>query len=272
MKVVGVLQSRLTSSRLPGKTLLPIHGRPMLLRCWDRLAFCKRLDSIVVATSDDPANEPIRAVCAREGIGCVSATDNDRNVVGRLVEAAGAPSADAIVRITPDCPLVDYSLVDRIVEAWLRSPRFDYVSNVLPRTFPDGLDAELVTSECLKWIEAEMPHPGDTINGLTVEADYQEEPTRFIWDFARWFSVAPGVVNQGEEWGEPSGPITDLSALCWTVNHARDLEFVRWVYGQLPEGFRWTDVLRLDALGPWRDRLTILEPAVNPAHARRITR
>ena len=93
MKIVGVIQARLTSSRLPGKTLLPIHGRPMLLRCWDRLAFCARLDSIVVATSDDPANEPIRALCAREGIGCVSAMTRDDQVAGRLLEAARATSA-----------------------------------------------------------------------------------------------------------------------------------------------------------------------------------
>lgn len=247
-KTVAVIQARMTSSRLPSKTLLPIHGRAMLLRVFDRLAFCKRLDSIVVATSDDPANEPIRAVCQREGIGCVSAMSSDEQVVGRLLEAARATSADAIVRVTPDCPLVDPGLVDLVVATAMGERDFplwqrnrlpsDYCSNVFPRTYPDGLDCEFITAEAL----AALPEA--------------EDATRTIWEHPEGFRITSVTHRE------------DLSALRWTVDDARDLEFVRWVYASLPEGFTWRQVLALDEIGPWRERLLRLEPAVNPVHAR----
>ena len=224
MNVVAVVAARMASTRLPGKTLLPIHGRPMLLRLIDRLSLCHRLDSIVVATTARPENRVIAKLCKREGIGCVSTPHNmDELVVDRLRLAAKATSADAIVRVTPDCPLIDPDLVDEVVSYGTGEWDYgrigwpaDYCSNVYPRrTYPDGLDCEFLTTEAL---------------GKLPEA---EDATAYIWAYPLGFRIRS--VDQKE----------DLSALNWTVNEAVDLEFVRWVYGRLPEGFSWRDVLGL---------------------------
>lgn len=233
MKVVAVVAARMASSRLPGKTLLPIQGRPMLLRLLDRLSLCAGLDSIVVATTDRPENRVIAKLCEREGFGCVVGNEPDDNVVARLKGAARAASADAIVRITPDCPLTDPDLVDEVVAAgvgvgWQMDWQLVYLSNIYPRrTYPDGLDVEFMTRELLE---------------ILPEA---EDPTRWIWDNPE--RVHSGCHALAEE---------NYSALGWTVDYADDLEFVRWVYGQLPEGFGWREVLALKSGAPrgmeWR--------------------
>lgn len=229
MKVVAVVCARMGSTRLPGKALLPIGGRPMLLRVIDRLSLCERLDSIVVATTARPENKVIQKVCEREGIGCVVfPTLDDAMVVARLGFAAMRTSADAILRVTPDCPLVDAAVVDSVIAA--AGAWFDYSSNCFPRSFPDGLDCEYVTLE--------------TLNTLP-EA---EDATRYIWEHPEQFRIA-SVANH-----------EDLSALNWTVNHAADLQFVRWVYERLPEGFGWQEVLSLlgeDHHGQYYRRLTL---------------
>lgn len=234
MKVVAVVQARMGSSRLPGKTLLPIGGRPMLLRVVDRLSLCERVDSIVVATTGRPENRVIQKVCEREGIGCVVyPPHHDEQVVARLRMAAERTSADAIVRVTPDCPLIDPGVMDEVIAQgldplrWVRQQEgtyniedgwpADYCSNVYPRrTYPDGLDCEYISTEAL---------------GKLPEA---EDATEYIWKNPMGFRIRS---VDGKE---------DLSAFNWTVNEAADLEFVRWVYERLPEGFSWQDVLALN--------------------------
>lgn len=238
MKVVAVVQARMGSSRLPGKALLPIGGRPMLLRVVDRLSLCERLDSIVVATTGRPENRVIQTVCEREGIGCVVyPPHHDERVVARLRMAAERTSADAIVRITPDCPMIDADLVDEVVAYGTGEWKVgrigwpaDYCSNVYPRTYPDGLDCEYLSTETL---------------GKLPEA---EDATVHIWKNPMVFRIRS--VEQSD----------DLSALNWTVNDSADLEFVRWVYERLPEGFGWRDVLALKGatLSP-RELVTLSE-------------
>ena len=225
----------MASTRLPGKTLLPIGGRPMLLRVIDRLRLCERLDAIVVATTERPENRIIQQVCRREGIGCVVApTMDDTAVVARLQCAAERTSADAIVRVTPDCPLIDANLVDEVVAYGTgdwdlgRGWPADYCSNVYPRrTYPDGLDCEYISTEAL---------------GKLPEA---EDATEYVWRYPLGFRIRS--VDQKD----------DLSSLNWTVNEATDLDFIRWVYEQLPEGFGWLDVKGLykaAAFGPYMRR------------------
>lgn len=233
MKVVGVVQARMGSSRLPGKALLPIGGRPMLLRVFDRLSLCETLDSIVVATTHGVKNRVIQKICEREGIGCVVAELPDDYVVGRLREAAKATSADAIMRVTPDCPLIDPALVDEVVSYGTGQWNYgsidwpvDYCSNVYPRrSYPDGLDSEYISSETLE----KLPEA--------------EDATKHVWESPMGFRIRS--VKHSE----------DLSKLNWTVNYLEDLEFIRWVYERLPEGFSWLDVLALTKWDkPWGSR------------------
>ena len=229
MSIVGVLQTRVNSTRLPKKALLPIHGRPMFLRIWDRLALCPALDSVVVLTSHDDANEPIRAICARESVGCVSA-ETDADVLGRFVAALERTGAEALVRITSDCPFADPAVIRDVVGAFKRDD-YDYASNVLPRSFPDGLDVEVISADAIRWLDRRC-------------GANREEFTRVIWNAPDAFRCVNVEIDP------------DLSGLRWTVDYQADLEFARWATGRLPEAFGWRDVLALKAEAPpemlWR--------------------
>ena len=227
-RVVAALQVRVNSSRLPRKALLPIEGRAMFLRCWERLALCRELDAVVVATSLDPSNDLVEVLCERERIGCVRGGFTDLNVIDRLVEARERTNADALVRVTSDCPMIDPAVVGAVVARWRHDPSLDYVSNVRPgfRTWPDGLDTEVISWQCLLRLRGRIPQ------------DYQEEPTRFVWEHPEGFRIVDVRAA------------FDLSHLRWVVDEAPDLAFVRWAWPHLPEGFCVGDVLALREHAP----------------------
>ena len=156
MKVVAVVQARMGSARLPGKVLLPLDGIPVIQWIWERLNRCRQLQDIVVATGDSPADDRLADTLRRLGAQVFRGSEHD--VLDRYYRAARAVRADAIVRVTGDCPLIDPELVDQVASG-LRAgqPELHYVSNIHPPTYPDGLDAEAFTLEALykTWHEAE---------------------------------------------------------------------------------------------------------------------
>src|SRR5712692_1849570 len=113
MNVLGILQARASSSRLPGKVLKPILGRPMLLHQLDRVRRAKSLDALVVATSTDASDDAIEELCAAEGVACFRGSLDD--VLDRFYQAALPFNPRHIARLTGDCPLIDPDLVDRVV-------------------------------------------------------------------------------------------------------------------------------------------------------------
>src|SRR6266404_7263546 len=149
VKIVAVIQVRMGSTRLPGKVLADVVGQPMLWHIVDRLRFAKLIDEVVLATSTETKDAPIRAFAAEQGIPCFAGSELD--LVDRLYRTALQFGADAIVRITGDCPLTDPEIVDEVVGTYLTQARtIDYVSNVLPRTYPDGLDTEIYPTKTLE--------------------------------------------------------------------------------------------------------------------------
>jgi spore coat polysaccharide biosynthesis protein SpsF len=142
------------STRLPGKVLMPLAGRPALVWLLERLEHADSLDSLIVATSDDPSDDPVADFCAARGTRCHRGALDD--VAGRMLAAARAAKLDAFVRISGDSPLLDQRLVDRGVEL-MRSGRYDLVSNVRPQSFPPGQSVEVVRAEAL----AGALDPGD---------------------------------------------------------------------------------------------------------------
>lgn len=221
-RVVGVLQARVGSRRLPGKVLAEVVGRPLLALQLERLGRCRRLEALVVATSDHPDDDALEDLAARAGVACHRGSLDD--VLDRVLRAAEAQRADHVVRLTGDCPLADPTLVDLVVERHLTAGN-DYTSNALERTYPDGLDAEAVTLDVLRiaWAEAEL-------------ASEREHVTPFVWARPDRFRL-----------GSVRGAV-DLSAHRWTVDEPRDLEFVRRVYEALyptDRAFGTADVLAL---------------------------
>ena len=140
-RVVGILQARVSSTRLPGKVLKPILGRPMLARQIERLKRCRALDKLVVATSHGVDDDPLARLCQDEGLSCYRGSLDD--VLDRYYQCALLNEADHVARLTGDCPLADPALIDSLVEFYLESGA-DYASNCRPPTLPDGLDAELI--------------------------------------------------------------------------------------------------------------------------------
>ena len=223
MKVTAIIQAHMGSTRLPGKVLVDICGRPMLVRVVERARRAALIDELIVATSDLAGDDAIVACCTSIGIACFRGDDSD--VLDRFAMAARWADADAIVRITSDCPLVDPEVVDLVIDRFARSPSpVDYASNKIPQSFPRGLDTEVFTRAALEraWREASASY-----ERMHVTAYMYEHPDAF-----RLLSVTSDV---------------DRADWRWTVDTVDDLRFVREVYGRLgPEGlFTWNDVVTL---------------------------
>lgn len=170
-RVVAVVQARMTSSRLPGKVLEDLGGEPVLRRVLGRLAGAVEVQEVVVATSDDPSDD---AVAAAAGVAVVRGPLED--VLERYRLAVAAHPCDAVVRVTADCPLIDPAVVDAVVRRW-REGDEAYVANVIePRTFPQGMDTEVVSADALAAAAAEATDPHDREH---VTPFVRDRPERF---------------------------------------------------------------------------------------------
>jgi spore coat polysaccharide biosynthesis protein SpsF len=219
-RTVALVQARMSSKRLPGKVLLEIAGKPMLLWVMERLGQARTLDASAVITSVHEEDDALERLCAEHGIACFRGSLDD--VLDRYYRAALFFKAEVVVRVTADCPLLDPAVTDRVVR-YFNEGAFDYASNVLHPTYPDGLDTEVFRFEALErgWQEA----------SLNSE---REHVTAFIYKHPDLFRL--GGVEHGE----------DLSSLRWTVDTEGDLQFVRAVYDRLKgTSFSMTDVVEL---------------------------
>lgn len=141
-RVVAAVQVRMGSSRLPGKVLRPVRGKPLLGHLLDRLALCQRLDGVVVATSVRPENQAIADYCATRGTPCFRGDEDD--VLGRMLGALRSCAATVGVEVFGDCPLIDPALVDESVDFYLDHRYvYDFVGNDLKTTFPPGMEVEV---------------------------------------------------------------------------------------------------------------------------------
>ncbi len=215
LRAVAVIQARLGSTRLPGKALADLAGRPMLAHVAERTAAIPGIASVVLATTVSPADDALEHFARRAGLHCIRGSEAD--VLNRFLLAARETKAEAVVRVTADCPLLDPEVSGRVLAEYVgRRPGVDYVSNVHPPTYPDGLDTEVVSSEALEAAARETQLPSD-----------REHVTSYLWRRPERFRLANVAQTQ------------DLSALRWTVDAAQDLEFIRAVYAALsPDGRR----------------------------------
>lgn len=143
MRIVAVVQARLSSSRLPAKVLLDLAGKPALERCLSRVSRFRGVEEVVVATSDAPADDVVAAASRRIGYRVVRGSETD--VLSRYALAAQETRADAIVRCTSDCPLLDPVLSSQVIEAFQRGG-VEYAANTMERQLPRGLDTEVFST------------------------------------------------------------------------------------------------------------------------------
>ncbi len=171
---VAVIQARMGSSRLPGKVLKPLAGRPVLEHVVTRVMAARLINAVVVATSDLPGDEPIADYCAARGWTCVRGSESD--VLSRYASAARASNADVVVRVTSDCPLFSPRILDDMLAAF--NPEVtDYMSTNWPeRTFPVGLDCEVMRADALLAIGERATDPYDREH---VTPHFYRNPDRY---------------------------------------------------------------------------------------------
>lgn len=213
------------SKRLPGKVLSLIEGRTMLERVVERARQAKRVERVVVATSEATEDDPVAVVCRDSSIDVFRGSEHD--VLDRYLGAARRFDVDSIVRLTADCPLLDPVVVDAVI-ARFAAGDVDYAANINPPTFPDGLDTEVFSRSALEQAGREAR--------LRSE---REHVTLYIRNRPEIFRIAN--VRHAQ----------DLSAMRWTVDESDDLELVRAVYAEFGNpDFGMEDVLRLLADQP----------------------
>lgn len=224
MNVLAVLQARMSSTRLPGKVLKDVLGRPMMVRQIERLRRARSLSRIVVATSVNPEDDAVEAAAGRP----VFRGPLD-DVLARYVGALDAFGADHVVRVTADCPLADWRVVDQVVDLHL-STGADYTSNTVERTFPKGLDVEIVRADLLRLAADEGHDPYE-----------REHVTPFFYRRPERFRIR-----------QLTQPV-DESPWRWTVDTPADFAFAHAAYAALypaDPAFLSEDVRRL----PGHDR------------------
>lgn len=147
MKVVATIEARMTSTRLPGKVLLPALGQPMLHHLVKRLRAVPSIDEIVLATTTNATDDPLVDFAEAEGLAAFRGSEDD--VMARVIGAAEHGGADVVVEITGDCPIIDPDLVEQTIRMFFQHDA-DYVSNALVRSYPDGMDTQVFRLETLK--------------------------------------------------------------------------------------------------------------------------
>jgi spore coat polysaccharide biosynthesis protein SpsF len=247
LRILTIIQARMSSKRLPGKVLLDIAGEPMLVRVVERARRAKTVDEVIVATTSDPLDEAIEKLCRERGYACYRGSVQD--VLDRYYQAALVFKAAVVVRLTADCPIIDDLVIDETVNAFLGRPAgeteplsgrfedipYDFAANRLPppwkRTYPIGLDTEVCSFPALEiaWREAKLPHQREHVMPFLYEdfTESQETASRF----------RVRLVNH----------IPDYGRLRWTVDTQEDLDLVREIYRRFKQrdDFSWHDVLAL---------------------------
>ena len=206
MVVAAIIQARMASTRLPGKVLMDINGKPMLLRLVERISYSKKIDKIIVATSTNKEDDAIYEYSLARNIDVYRGSQDD--VLNRYYEAAKFFKVDVIVRITADCPLLDPYVMDNVIEVFVNESK-TIVTNagidLAKRTYPRGLDVEVFSFETLS-----------IVNNKATQNYQREHVTPYIYQNTDEVFVVRDTKN--------------FSKNRWTVDTAEDMEFVRAVY------------------------------------------
>lgn len=229
MVIEAFIQARMGSTRLPGKVLMEVEGRPLLDYLVERVAQAKEIAKIVILTTSKNSDDPIAHFCQEKKLPYFRGSEED--VLERYYQAAVLRKPEGIVRITADCPLIDPEVIDQVVQVFRKgSPPFDYVSNGLERTFPRGLDVEVFTYQALEkaYLEAKLP-------------EEREHVTPYFYRHPELFHI--GKVSLSPSQAQHR----------WTVDTPEDFDLIRLIIEHLyPQNcrFRLKDMLELISRHP----------------------
>ena len=227
--LVTIIQARMTSSRLPEKVLADICGKPSLQIMLERISMSTSVGKVVVATTINTSDDPIVKLCNK--LGYKTFRGDEFDVLGRILQAAESENAEVVVRLTADCPMIDPGVIDEVVTTFSIN-NHDYLSNTIERTYPDGLDVEVMSINALREAhkKAVAPflreHVTPYISGKRPDlgaGDFRIDQIRFAADF---------------------------SHIRWTLDTKEDLQRIRSLVSKLPEDYHWLQALSIATREP----------------------
>lgn len=212
LKIVTVIQARTGSSRLPNKILLPLANKPLLYRMFERVAASKMCGTIVIATTTDKSDDVVENLCNKFNMICYRGHPTD--LLDRHYQAAKLFSADAVVKIPSDCPLIDPNIIDKVLNYYMENLNyFDYVSNLHPPTYPDGNDVEIMSFKALS----------DAWENASRELE-REHTTPYFWENPDKFRIGNVIWETGLDYSMSHR---------FTIDYEKDYNFIKQVYDEL---------------------------------------
>jgi spore coat polysaccharide biosynthesis protein SpsF len=210
--IVTVVQTRCGSSRLPGKVLMPLAGKPLFVRQVERVKAAKLSGTVVVATTTEAVDDPIAEVCRQEGIPCFRGDALD--LLDRHYQAALQYNGKIVIKIPSDCPLIDPQIIDKVIGFYLANRhQYDFVSNLHPATYPDGNDVEIMS----------MPLLEEAWKNATKNFE-REHTTPWFWEQPERYRIGNVTMEGGK----------DYSMLHrWTIDYKEDYLFIKAVFEEL---------------------------------------
>ena len=206
--ILGIIQARMQSRRLPGKVLLPLEGKPVLWHIFSRLTKSKLIDEVCISTSTNPTDDKIEKFAHEYGIKIFRGSEE--NLVKRHLDAGKKFNADVIVRVTGDCPLVDPKIVDKVIKVYQEDKKLDFASNSKTKTYPIGLDVEVFPVKTLEKI-------------FSISEDsvfYEYFISNYIYENPSIFKSKGISLNKA-------------NLLRWTLDYPEDYTFFKKIFGEL---------------------------------------
>jgi len=212
INIVTVIQARTGSSRLPNKIFLPLSNAPLLYRMYERVAASKLRGTIIIATTTDKNDDQVEELCKEYQLNCFRGHPTD--LLDRHYQAAKLLTADAVVKIPSDCPLIDPNIIDKVLQFYIdNSDKYDFVSNLHPPTYPDGNDVEIMSFEALK----------DALENAKLELE-REHTTPYFWENPDRFRIGNVVWETGLDYSMSHR---------FTIDYEKDYNFIKQVYDEL---------------------------------------
>jgi spore coat polysaccharide biosynthesis protein SpsF len=227
IKIVTIIQARMGSTRLPNKVMMPLAGKPLLLRMYERVDASNYTGIKIIATTEEEYDDPIVSLCKDNGIKYYRGNSND--LLDRHYKAALPFSPDAVVKIPSDCPLIDPVIIDKVLKYYIDNKNiFDFVSNLHPASYPDGNDVEIIAASALKdaWLNAKKD----------LE---REHTTPYFWENQDKFNVGNVQWERGKDYSMSHR---------FTIDYKQDYAFIKRVYEELyteDKIFTLQDILNL---------------------------
>jgi len=212
-RVVASIEARMGSSRLPGKVLMDIEGKPALTRLLERLQRCQRVDEIVLATTDNDTDDVLADWAGNNNVCCYRGSEKD--VLNRVVCAHRETKSDIVIEVTGDCPLLDPEVIDMGVDTFF-SNNCDVVNNLVKLSFPQGIDLQIFSLSLLEDVEKKIDDPA-----------VREHVSLYFYENPEKYNLLTLIAPQ--RWYGPK--------LRFQLDYQEDLEFIRTVYKSMIEKY-----------------------------------